>query len=465
MGKQLDEVYRQVEQEVGISFARDLAGLGEITIHSFTADPSAGGLIADQVLLVKTDELAPYWKLLEKLVARAGLRLGRLETAGAPVEYVDFTAAAQTFLPRVFDGSFQNEPPPAVMGMLLLGGGLAMARMDLGNGWTALSPLSQALSRLARGGRGKLSDTANAESARYRDWIRKAAPGACAVSFSRGGGGLIWTYNTVLSLAGAFSPFLGLVGIDVARLPPGEEFEANLEPGYVRLEAGDDGFTFRGRRSLESGRMALAAVGGGAVMAGFLVPTFMHARGEAQGVQCANNLKQLFVAAMMHADSSGSGSFPFSPNGSLASLQIHRGCGPARAQPRAALRVSSGLGEGDGRGRARRQAPAHGGVLQLRDGPLEGQEHPAIGILMYDKTPCHGGERNVVYSDGSVRRMGEAEFQGALSAQKREAPAQEEGKIEKTGKTKAAPKVKKTQKVKKVQKVEKAEPGAGPENQ
>ncbi len=54
------------------------------------------------------------------------------------------------------------------------------------------------------------------------------------------------------------------------------------------------------------------------IIAGFLVPTLLQGRGEAQKVQCANNLKQIGNLASMYADNSGTRFFPFGKGGDPA---------------------------------------------------------------------------------------------------------------------------------------------------
>jgi prepilin-type N-terminal cleavage/methylation domain-containing protein len=46
------------------------------------------------------------------------------------------------------------------------------------------------------------------------------------------------------------------------------------------------------------------------IIAGFLVPTLLRGRGEAYKVQCSNNLRQIFPAAMTYSDKKGTRKFP-----------------------------------------------------------------------------------------------------------------------------------------------------------
>jgi hypothetical protein len=47
-------------------------------------------------------------------------------------------------------------------------------------------------------------------------------------------------------------------------------------------------------------------------------------------------------------------------------------------------------------------------------------------ILMYDKTPCHHGCRNVLFTDGRVERMDETAFQQRLARDLKDASAKPE---------------------------------------
>ena len=451
-GRDLDSAYAQLLKFSGISFEKDLCALGDITFLGFSAEPPAGGLFNDQVLLVKTESLPPYWNIFEKLGKLLGAEWGALETADGKIQYLDIAGsklAQQMSIFRLIESPPRGGPPPQFV-VAFLAGTVAMARADLPGGWTALSNLPQALVRYREHyGKGpKLSDDLGALA-------REKISGAQAASVSRGGKQLLYCYNSILSLAGAFSPFLAFAGIDVAQMPPAEAFLSDLRPAYFRMEMGPDGFTLRCYRVLESSGGIIAVAGGASLMAGFLVPTLVSGRGQAYSMQCANNLKQLFTPAMMYTDKSGTRAFPYSPDGSLASLQLLIDSDPEAFSPKLFVCPESGRSPPevrDGRIVLTEETCSYDMV------PWKVKNTAVNAILIYDKTPCHRGGRNVLYADGSVRWMAESEFQELLPSQRKSAPAKVRV-IEKAepAKIKAAPKPKLKQRVK----VQKKEPVEG----
>ena len=58
------------------------------------------------------------------------------------------------------------------------------------------------------------------------------------------------------------------------------------------------------------------------VMAGFLIPTLMKARGKADIVKCQSNLREIQKLGMMYADTAGHRYYPWSEKGGIASLQV-----------------------------------------------------------------------------------------------------------------------------------------------
>jgi hypothetical protein len=420
LASELDEAYGAMERAVGISFQKDLATLGEISLWGYTIAPRAGGLLPDQVILVKAEELAPYRRVGEKLLAAGGFPLAKLETKGAPIEYVDLTAVGRRVLPKLLGGEEPGEETATLLVASFLAAGLTPARMDLGDGWMAVSAIPQALVRRASfGGAGRFSGASEAPIAAYRADAAKAVSGASVAAVWRSGRGILWLHNTAIAFAAAYAPVLGAFGVDPARLPPAEEFEPYLGNGHLRIECGPDGLALKGYRTLESTSATLVAVGGGAaVAAGFLVPALMRGRGEAYKLQCANNLKQLFLAGIEQADTSGTKTFPFSPEGSLASLQMLVDSDPAGLSPQLFVcpegHETPAVRGPDGSYMLTEETCSYEIVARRMRNTVADQ------ILIYDKRPHHrlgrGSGRSVVFTDGSVRFLLEEEFQQLLPA-------------------------------------------------
>jgi prepilin-type processing-associated H-X9-DG protein len=414
LGAQLDSWYAEAERTAGISVKEDLFGLGELAGTSFSIALPASGLFADEIMLVKTGSPESSSKLLEKLAARLGAKPRTIGPTGA-VTYLNLTDGLLVDYLRgeILGSERRGMWTPSFPELMFLTVGAGIASADAGDGWRAVSTLPQAVIRHleihAKGPR-----LANApEGAELASLIRREAKGAAAVMVSRGGGsGILAVYNSLLPIANALYPVLKAVGIDPAELPPAESFLADVKPGYLRLSVDPKGFTLRGHRVLETRAGVLAGVGVASMGAGFLVPVLLRGRGEAYTVQCSNNLRQLFGYAVSYSDKSGTRAYPFSEEGSLASLQLLIDFDPEGLEPRVFV------------------CRAHGGREPVKEGgkvvlspdttsyevvPWKLRNTALNAIWMYDREPAHNGGRNVLFSDGSVQWMSEGEFQRGLA--------------------------------------------------
>ena len=425
----LDSLYEEVERNVGISVQGELFTLGEIAAHSFSIRPPAGGLFPDEIALVESRSAEPYAKVLEKAAAQLGAKPRAIGPAGS-VTYLNVTdGSIVEYLREALLGSrTQGFWTPSGSELLFMASGPGVASADMGEGWTALSALPQAVVRhLETHSKGPRLASAP-EGAELASLLRREAKGAAAVVVSRGGSGILAVYNSILPVANAAYPILRAVGIDPAELPPAEAFSGEVKPGYLRLAVDAKGFTLRGHRVLETRAGVLAGVGAAAFAAGFLVPTLQKGRGEAYAVQCQSNLKILYTHGIEYSDKSGTNVFPYSEAGSVAALQALIDFRPDWIEP------------------ALFSCPSHGGPAPAREGgrlvltpdttsyevvPWRVSNRVDDAIWLYDRAPVHEGHRNVLFSDGSVRQMDEAEFQKAL-AENRERFSKDEPAPKKT---------------------------------
>jgi len=407
LGEKLDSLYQELEEKTKISFQKDLLALGDISSYVFSVDPPAGGLLQDQLSLVKTEQIAPYWSILLKLAASLDAKVETLECAGGKVEYVNLARgylSQQDSLAEIFE----RRTPSLPQIVLLAISGATFSRSELSDGWTVMSTLPQAVVRhleyYAKGPR--LS-----EDKEMASMAKEHIQGACSGGVSRSGKSLLAAYNTLIPFANAFSSFLAFAGVDPAQLPPAEVFLADLRPGFLRFTVGPDGFTLHGHRVLESTSSGyLVAVAAGSMVAGFLVPTLLKGREAAYDVQCMNNLKTLYGYAIPYSDKSGKGAFPYSPEGPLAALQALIDSDP-EIGPDAFVCTQGGEAK----------PRLEDGKVVLTDEtcsyelvPWKLKNTAAEAILFYDKTPCHHGKRNVLFVDGSVQALEENEFQSRL---------------------------------------------------
>jgi prepilin-type processing-associated H-X9-DG protein len=362
--------------------------------------------------------VAPYWKILEKAAAALGAPIEPIEAAGGKVLTCNLgSGKAAEALRGSLLGGFEPSPPELQrLALLTIGSGLSVTRADLAGGWTALASLPQAVVRHVEGYATGPKLAADGELAMV---LKAQLPGATAVEVHQGDRSFLYAYNTAVTLLVAFAPLLAVAGVQPAHLPPAERFLGEARAGFLRLEAGPEGFTLRVHRGLGTSTTALAAVGAGALMAGFLVPVIARGRGEAYTVQCANNLKQLYGLALVYSEEAGEHAFPYSPDGSVAALRLlieHVGHDAVHPQLFACPEGGHQAPEvEDGK------VVLTGETCSYELVPWRLKVTAPEAIWMYDKQPHHRGRRNVLFSDGSISILEEGEFQERLASEKERA--------------------------------------------
>lgn len=146
----LEQGFREIESITGISVKDDLFTLGEIGLWTYVIPPPAGSLLADWITFVRTDELAPYWRLTEKVARRLGGAEAVLEGADTPIRYFDLAGAAldeNGLLGRLLIGGGIAENDAVFAAMSLAVPSLAFARSEIDDGWTVLAGRAQSLWR------------------------------------------------------------------------------------------------------------------------------------------------------------------------------------------------------------------------------------------------------------------------------------------------------------------------------
>ncbi|HVR72887.1 MAG TPA: hypothetical protein VMT52_01080 [Planctomycetota bacterium] len=406
-GEGIDVVYEEISKASGIQVKDDIWTLPDITIHAFQADPPAGGFFADAALLVETKSLEPYWKLFLTFGRLASAEVRSLTTAAGKITYFHVPPGGEGAggaLWRAFrDGGALTGSPDealAIVAATLMG---SLCRADLPGGWTVLSGSSQTLVRYLEHHKiGLVKDQPLAALARAR------FPRASGAHVTLGGKGFLYAYNSVLSLASAFAPFLAVMGIDIMQAPPAEAFQELVKPGWVSFEAGPAGFTLKGHGILESSTGVLAGTAVVAMGAGLAVPALLKGRSAAQHAQCSSHLRQLYMFAMAYSDEDPAHTFPWSPEGSHASLQLLADFLSSSGRPELFICPVDDT------------APPSvvDGRIILEEGgtsyeivPWKLKNTAANAILIYDNLPRHDGRRNVLFTDHSVMSMEEAEFQ------------------------------------------------------
>jgi len=361
----------------------DVYKLPPIEFVHFSIWPPAGSLIEDSIALARTSEFEPYGQFMEKAIKANEGSLRSLKVENREIQYLSIG----------FPGF-----------------------VSLGDGWTAVSGNVRALRRyLTHYQKGpKLAATSG-----LLQECRKRLDRSQSLLVLRNGRMQLGAYNTLVSaanlLAPSFEEYLTPLGVDPGLLPPGEEFLDQIGDGFLELNLDPEGITLKTHRALTASGAA-PVIAAGAVVAGFLVPTVMKARGRADTVRCAANLREIQKLGMMYADSAGTRYYPHSTKGSIADLQILVSYNDG-LRPELFICPSSG------------QKPAgvdRNGKFQL-DGDHCSYElvpwrisnsGPPDAIVAFDRAPYHEGGRIVAYLDSSIEFVKEEEFQQRLAAQR-----------------------------------------------
>ena len=270
---ELDEVYDEIAK-LGISVSDDLFTLPEITTFAFSAPPPAGSLFRDEVVLVKTDQFQPYWDVLNKFARRFGGGVRENDWQGHQLESMTMFNSEmqqQLSLPRLLSSAQPAAMGPLVLGGVVFGGltpGGSFTRVDLSDGWTAMSLLPQALMRYVSNY--QTAPKLSADDA-FAGYAKQHFENTALASAWRGNQSLLWGYNSLVAVANMFSPWLGQVGIDTTKLPPGETFRADPQPGHARLALEENGFTFRVMGTIESADSLLVPLVASGVIVGALL--------------------------------------------------------------------------------------------------------------------------------------------------------------------------------------------------
>lgn len=294
VGEEMDGWFQAMKEHTGIDVEADLFALADITLVSFMVEPPAGGLLSDQVMVAQTEELKSYLSLLKKLAELTEATERELDaTKGMKIRYVSLasgkTLATGGLLGAFFSGPGTPEQLASIPRTVLAAMVPVIAWVDLPEGWTVVSTLPQALKRYTTHyARGKRFSEVSELAALFR----KQASGASAVSVFQGGKSILWAYNSLLSVGSAFAPFLNMLGVDLAPLPPAEAFEGTVRPGYMSLRMTPEGFTIRGHRALSSSSTVLAGAAVTGIVAGVVIPSLLFARTRALEVQERAMLRQ-----------------------------------------------------------------------------------------------------------------------------------------------------------------------------
>ena len=301
------------------------------------------------------------------------------------------------------------------------------AFMDLGDGWTAVA-MTQALRRLST--HYSKGPQLTGDPALLKE-CREKLSGAGMSIFLRQGKDLLAAYNTVVALANLLAPyadeFLDPLGVDLALLPPGEEFLGLIRDGSLRMHFRPEGIRFHSHR-LFTNTGWLAGIAAAGIAAGVAMPVFVAAPASQRATlpTCMSKLREIQKLGSMYADSEGTQCYPYSKDGGIAALQVLVEANDG-LEPSLFICPVSGLQPATADAVGKFKLDAAHCSYEMFDVKVRPSDR-ANTIIVYDRTPCHDGKRCVVYIDSSVEVMDEAAFQKKLEEQrKRHSKGAEEG--------------------------------------
>ncbi len=251
IGTHLDAAYHDIEALLGVSVSGDLFKLGSVSTYAFGIFPPVGGSVRDDIVLVRTDELRPYWRVLEKIVSRRGLPW----RAVPPRPSADDPSALVRYVYMSLNEAGAEDAPslstiPAAWCFTALSALLpAVARLDRPDGWTALSTSPRALVRYRDYYSGGAMLTSQRAAAAF---VLESLEGSSAAVVLRGGEVLAYARDELLDRLTPLASMLTRAGIDLATLPPAEAFLHSDEPARARFEWSASGFTVRTHRVFPS---------------------------------------------------------------------------------------------------------------------------------------------------------------------------------------------------------------------
>ena len=407
---ELDGIYSEVEKYTGLSIRDDVMQLGEGRGLTFSAPPPAGGLLPDSIAVLETTALEPGWKLIEKVAREAKAVERQLDGLGASVRYIHLGSGyapdadeLAAFI-RDFPGNLDEERFVRALAL----GGMTFARADAGDGYSVFSSLPQALLRYAafyaKGPRLSEADPL------AKSLMELSGDSSMQMAF-RTGDSTLWVWNTLISLANSLSSYGTIVGVELQRLPPAEEFLSSRGVGSCQVLVHDGGLVVRGRQTLESGA-PLIVVATAAVVAGLVTPVLFKGRGKAIRIQSTNGLKQIGFACFDYANANG-GSFPHDPRGSIETLNL------LLASPSGKLLDPKLFVKSDGFAEPAERDAAGDFVLSalnssytIVEKQLSAEGKPRV--LVYETYPRADGTRLVLFTDLSVEELDGFEFDEAL---------------------------------------------------
>ena len=254
IGTHLDAAYHDIEALLGVSVSGDLFKLGSVSTYAFGIFPPVGGSVRDDIVLVRTDELRPYWRVLEKIVSRRGLPWRAVpprpsaDDPSALVRYV-YMSLDEAGAEAAEDAPSLSTIPAAWCFTALSALLPAVARLDRPDGWTALSTSPQALVRYRAFYSGGAMLTSQRAAAAF---VLESLEGSSAAVVLRESEVLAYASDELLERMVPLASMLTRAGIDLATLPPAEAFLHSDEPARARFEWSASGFTVRTHRVFPS---------------------------------------------------------------------------------------------------------------------------------------------------------------------------------------------------------------------
>jgi hypothetical protein len=417
----IDTFVSRVEGLTGLSVESDLYLLPRLSLYSFSILPPAGGLLPDAVSIARTAELQPYLVALDKFARKTGARVESIEIDGRGVAYFSIGRIEERLglaPPRVVSvrrglGAGGDEEAVLERSPLeeMLAGGppssLTLALAPIDADWMVISRTPQGIARYFSVY--SKMPPALGEGA-FADIVKKEIGNEAGFVLLGGGRHFLRLYDTALTIAMLQAPLLEktlrALGVNLAHLPPGEEFQGAFREGFILFRPVKDGLLVHGHRAFTN------LIGSPTVLSAVLEMGLAAELEQELGTEGPSapeaRLQALGAAFRKYAGTTGGGAFPHDPAGSLAALQKLVDAGLVEDT---SILVHPGGGE--------KPAQAGGGgrivlaeenvsyeIVPWKQGPTDSPSR----ILAFEKKPYGGGGRHVLFVDLSVKLLDEAEF-------------------------------------------------------
>jgi len=245
------QVARHLEEATGLSLADDLEKLPRLEVTSFLVPSPSGGLFPDGYAVCRLAQILPYLQALDKLAHKTGAEIRPLEIGGRSVAWLRIESVMRALGVGPATGPLATLPDGVKRLLVALDPSVSIAFTPLDDEWILLADSPQAIERYLLV---HAQSTKVAESARWRALLAAFGSEKGAFCVLGGGESALAGYNSLLSVVALLAPtmedVLAELHVDLALLPPAEEFLPLFRPGFVLVGRSEGVLVIRSHRLL-----------------------------------------------------------------------------------------------------------------------------------------------------------------------------------------------------------------------